>query len=149
MWFSLIFYFLGTLTRFLGRLVSGLSCSLFHLAAGFLGGTLGGATSLFDVALCSSLVRLIRLGENPRAKRSARTHTPRTKNLMATPHTAVLRPLSKLTIRTTTAITSNRWIRLPATWKLKPNSHRISRITKIVQSILVISSSQTPCNVHR
>jgi hypothetical protein len=63
LWFSLIFYFLGTLARFLGRLVSGLSCSLFHLAPGFLGGTFGGAPSLFDVALCS-LLRLIGLGEN-------------------------------------------------------------------------------------
>ena len=38
-------------------------------------------------------------------------------------------------ISTTTATTSKRWIRLPAMWKLKPSSHKISKITNTVQSI--------------
>src|SRR5271166_4324822 len=37
--------------------------------------------------------------------------------------------------RTTTAMTSKRWIRPPAMWKLKPRSHRTKRITKTVQSM--------------
>jgi hypothetical protein len=41
---------------------------------------------------------------------------------------------------TTTAITRRRWIRLPATWKLKPKSHNTSSITKIVHNILSASS---------
>src|SRR5208337_3091710 len=47
----------------------------------------------------------------------------------------VRRPLIRLKTRTITAMTSRRWIRLPPTWKLKPSSHRIARITNIVQSI--------------
>ena len=35
------------------------------------------------------------------------------------------------------AITNRMWIKLPATWKLQPNSQRINRIAKIVQSISV------------
>src|ERR1035438_10444521 len=58
---------------------------------------------------------------------------------------AVLRPLTKLMIRTTTAMTNKRWIRLPAMWKLKPRSQRIKRMTKIVQSICSsYAGCQTP-----
>jgi hypothetical protein len=38
-------------------------------------------------------------------------------------------------IKTTSATTRSRWIRLPPTCRLKPKSHRIPRTTKIVQSI--------------
>src|SRR5271157_1183279 len=48
---------------------------------------------------------------------------------------AVRRPLIRLKIRTTTAMTSKRWIRAPPTWKLKPSSHRIKRITRTVHSM--------------
>jgi len=45
------------------------------------------------------------------------------------------RPVTRLTTRTITAITSRMWMSPPAIWKLKPRSHRTSKITKIVQSI--------------
>ena len=38
-------------------------------------------------------------------------------------------------IRTTTAITSRRWIRLPPTWPMKPRSQRTMRMTIMVQSM--------------
>jgi hypothetical protein len=41
----------------------------------------------------------------------------------------------RLMMRTTTATTSRRWIKLPATWKAKPRIHKIKRIAKIVQSM--------------
>ncbi len=55
----------------------------------------------------------------------------------------VLRPVTKLMINTITATTNNRWIKLPAMWKPNPNNHRINRIAKIVQSILVTSGQQS------
>ena len=45
------------------------------------------------------------------------------------------RPDSNWKSRTITATTSNRWIRLPPTPPIRPNSHRIIRTTKTVQSI--------------
>src|SRR5579862_9117114 len=45
------------------------------------------------------------------------------------------RPVMSWMIRTTTAMTRSRWISPPAIWKLNPRSHRISRMTKIVQSM--------------
>lgn len=45
------------------------------------------------------------------------------------------RPVTRLTTRTITAITSRMWMSPPAIWKLKPRSHRTSKITKIVQSM--------------
>src|SRR5713226_6788755 len=50
-------------------------------------------------------------------------------------HQTARRPLNRLTTRTTRATTSSRWIRPPATCRLKPSSHRTRRITKIVQSM--------------
>ena len=49
--------------------------------------------------------------------------------------TAVLRPLSRLMIRTTNPTTNSKWIRPPPTCKLKPRTHKIRRTTKIVQSM--------------
>jgi len=49
--------------------------------------------------------------------------------------TALRRLLSKLMTRTTNPTTSSKWIRLPPTCKLKPRSHKITRTTKIVQSM--------------
>jgi len=45
------------------------------------------------------------------------------------------RPVTNWTMRTITATTSRRWIRLPAIWRLKPRSHSTTSITRIVQSI--------------
>ena len=38
------------------------------------------------------------------------------------------------------AKTSNRWMRLPATWNEKPSNHRMSKITAMVQSISEFSN---------
>jgi len=66
---------------------------------------------------------------------------------LSTAHNAVRRPVSRLTSSTTTAITNRRWIKLPATWKLNPSSHRMSRITKIVQSISASKNLSLRINV--
>jgi len=50
--------------------------------------------------------------------------------------TALLRPPNKLMARTTSPTTRSKWMRAPPTCKLKPNSHKISKTTKIVQSML-------------
>jgi hypothetical protein len=49
-------------------------------------------------------------------------------------HCTVLLPDTRLMMSTTTAKTSSRWMRLPATLKPKPSSHNINRTAKIVQS---------------
>jgi hypothetical protein len=54
---------------------------------------------------------------------------------------AVRRPPRRLMTRTTSATTSSKWIRPPATWRLKPRSHRTRSTTKIVQSITVLLRS--------
>src|SRR5215468_7424436 len=51
------------------------------------------------------------------------------------PQTTGLRPVIRLISATTSAITSNKWIRDPATWNPHPNSQRMIRIAKMVQSI--------------
>jgi hypothetical protein len=43
----------------------------------------------------------------------------------------------RLMIRTTTATTSSRWIKLPPTWPMKPRSQRMTRMTIIVQSMSI------------
>jgi hypothetical protein len=50
---------------------------------------------------------------------------------------ALRRPLNRLITRTTSPTTSSKWIRPPPTCKLNPRSHRISRTTRTVQSMLV------------
>ncbi len=55
----------------------------------------------------------------------------------------LLRPVTRLMTATTRAITSNRWIRPPATWNPQPKSQRIMRIAKIVQSIDTPSNRKT------
>ena len=45
------------------------------------------------------------------------------------------RPVTRLKIRTMSATTSRRWIKLPAMWKLKPRSHKIKITTNTVQSM--------------
>ena len=50
--------------------------------------------------------------------------------------TALRRPLNKLMTRTTSPTTRSKWMSAPPTCKLKPNSHKISKTTKIVQSML-------------
>src|ERR1017187_2638371 len=42
--------------------------------------------------------------------------------------------------RTTNPTTSSKWIRAPPICKLKPNSHKTSKTTKIVQSMLASRS---------
>jgi hypothetical protein len=54
---------------------------------------------------------------------------------------ALRRPLTRLMTRTTSATTSNKWMSPPPTWRVKPRSHRIPRMTKIVQSIFSPSST--------
>lgn len=54
------------------------------------------------------------------------------------PHAMPRRPLSKLMTRITNATTSNKWMRPPPMWRLKPKSHKIPRTTKIVQSIFIL-----------
>jgi len=49
--------------------------------------------------------------------------------------TALRRPLTKLMIRITNPTTRSKWINPPPTWRLKPRSHKITRMTKIVQRI--------------
>jgi hypothetical protein len=56
-------------------------------------------------------------------------------------HTA-RRPLRRLMTRTTSATTSSKWIRPPATCRLKPKSHRMRSTTKIVQSMFYLLCSQ-------
>src|ERR1019366_4497069 len=58
------------------------------------------------------------------------------------PFYTALRPVTRLMISTITAITKSRWIKPPPMWKPHPNSQRISRIAKIVQSILVTYGQQ-------
>src|SRR5208337_5051445 len=48
------------------------------------------------------------------------------------------RPLTRLITKTTKATTGNKWIRPPATWRLKPRSQRIKSTRKIVHSIFVL-----------
>jgi hypothetical protein len=45
-------------------------------------------------------------------------------------------PLNKLMTRTTSPTTRSKWMRAPPMCKLKPNSHKTSKTTKIVQSML-------------
>src|SRR5580693_1248978 len=59
-----------------------------------------------------------------------------------------LRPLRRLMTRTTSATTSSKWIRPPATWRLNPRSHRTRSITKIVQSIFVLLGSSLKLNLE-
>jgi RNase P/RNase MRP subunit p30 len=42
-------------------------------------------------------------------------------------------------IKTTTATTSSRWIKLPPTWPRKPRSQSTTKITIIVQSMVFLS----------
>ena len=55
--------------------------------------------------------------------------------------TELRRPLTRLITKTTNATTSSKWMRPPATWRLKPSSQRIRSTTKIVQSIFVLLCS--------
>jgi hypothetical protein len=50
--------------------------------------------------------------------------------------TALRLPLNKLMTRTTSPTTRSKWMRAPPMCKLKPNSHKTSKTTKIVQSML-------------
>jgi len=49
--------------------------------------------------------------------------------------TAARRPVMSSMTSTTSAITSTRWIRLPATWNPQPKSHSSTRMAKMVQSM--------------
>ena len=46
------------------------------------------------------------------------------------------RPVTSLIIITITAITKIMWIKPPATWNENPRSHKMSKITAIVQSMI-------------
>ena len=59
--------------------------------------------------------------------------------------TALRRPPRRLITRTTKAITSRMWIRPPPMWRLNPRSHKIPRITKIVQSIFFLPEIRLLC----
>jgi hypothetical protein len=51
-------------------------------------------------------------------------------------HAVPRRPVTKLITKTTSAITSSKWIKAPPMCRLKPSSHRIKKIATIVQSIV-------------
>src|SRR4029077_2007070 len=75
--------------------------------------------------------------EEQRAGGDRREKIPRqTRCLQITPR----RPEIRLTINTIKATTNKRCTRLPAMWKLKPSSHIINKITKMVQSMEILSS---------
>jgi len=85
------------------------------------------------------LVRLAFLRVVPRAVEAsvgilfATTHP----YLYTGPHLKDLEPssaLKRLIIRTMTAITNSRWIKLPPTWPSKPRSQSTSKMTIIIQS---------------
>jgi len=91
-------------------------------------GFLPSCSAVSHLAMLSSGTSTAGKAMTPRPT-GTRTHDPLLQ-------TALRRPLNKLMTRITSPTTRSKWIRAPPMCKLKPNSHKISRTTKIVQSKL-------------